>query len=127
MKKRCLLLLFMAFILFVGCDKKVEDKKSDDKKAVEVIVYDKEKEIVYEKKLETEKSKLSDIIKNIDGLNIESENGQYGEFIVAINNVRQEDGYYWVYYVNDEYATVGVESYSVKNNDKVEFKLESFE
>jgi len=40
---------------------------------------------------------------------------------------KQEDNYYWNYYINDEYAPVGVSSYKIKENDVYTFKLEKFE
>ncbi|MCL2383691.1 MAG: DUF4430 domain-containing protein [Oscillospiraceae bacterium] len=67
------------------------------------------------------------ILNEIDGLEIESESTPYGAFISAINGEEQGDNYFWLYYVNGDFATVGVENYTVQDNDRIEFRLESFE
>ena len=47
----------------------------------------------------------------------------YGSLIKCIDNVCAESGYWWPLYVNGKKASLGVQSYIVKNNDKVEFVL----
>lgn len=47
----------------------------------------------------------------------------YGNLIKCIDNVCAESGYWWPLYVNGKKASLGAESYIVKNNDKVEFVL----
>ena len=46
-------------------------------------------------------------------------------FIEAINGIENgEDGRYWQYYVNGEFANVGCSRYYLKNNDVVEWRFE---
>ncbi|MBE3135837.1 MAG: DUF4430 domain-containing protein [Thermoplasmata archaeon] len=47
-------------------------------------------------------------------------------FVKAINNIENgEDGSYWQYYVNGEYAQVGCSLYHLHDNDVVEWRFES--
>jgi hypothetical protein len=47
-------------------------------------------------------------------------------FVKAINNIENgEDGNYWQYYVNGEYAQVGCSLYHLHDNDVVEWRFES--
>ncbi len=47
-------------------------------------------------------------------------------FVKSINNIENgEDGNYWQYYVNGEYAQVGCSLYHLHNNDIVEWRFES--
>jgi len=96
-------------------------------KSIEISVYDKSGEEIYDKKIETGETKLYDALMKIDDLKIESESSQYGEFITSINGVAQEEDYYWNYYVNGDYASVGVSGYIIKDSDQIKFALEKFE
>ena len=55
------------------------------------------------------------------------EDGKYGKFITSILGIEQGDNYYWSYYINDEYANVGVSSCEVEQNKMYTFKIEKFE
>lgn len=47
-------------------------------------------------------------------------------FVKSINNIENgEDGNYWQYYVNGEYAQVGCSLYHLHDNDVVEWRFES--
>lgn len=50
-------------------------------------------------------------------------------FMLSIEGYDQDDdeGLYWMYYVNDESAPVGAAEYSPEESDLVEWRLESFE
>jgi len=51
----------------------------------------------------------------------------FGTLIEELNGLKNSDsGKNWMYYLNDQGATVGVESLIVKGGDKVEFKFEKF-
>ena len=111
----------------VGCsDNKtnVDDKLDRD---IKIVVYDKDNIVVYNEEKTTSKIYLLDALKTFDDLELETETGDYGEYIISINGKKQEDNYYWNYYINDEYAPVGVSSYKIKENDVYTFKLEKFE
>ena len=128
MKKNHFLLkaFFMAVMIFtvVGCNTK---NTAIDENGLRVIVYDKDNESIYDKKDTTTEKYLIDALKNFKDLNLETETGDYGEYVVGINGLSQGDNYYWNYYVNDNYASVGISNYEIKDNDVITFKLEKFE
>ena len=45
-----------------------------------------------------------------------------GVFIEAINGVHNTGNYYWQFWVNGEYATVGASQYALRNGDEVLWK-----
>lgn len=60
-------------------------------------------------------SKFSFHSKNYSGL---------GNFIDEINKVKGTPGRYWIYYVNNKKASVGVSKYIVKSGDIITWKQE---
>lgn len=46
--------------------------------------------------------------------NIEYETSEYGVMITSIGGLAAEGTYYWAFYVNDEMASVGVDSYKLQ-------------
>ena len=42
-------------------------------------------------------------------------------------NIEQGDNYYWSYYIDDQYATVGVSNCQIENGKTYNFKIEKFE
>lgn len=52
-----------------------------------------------------------------------------GDFISSIAGYQQDtaNGFYWLYYINDESAEVGVAEYIPAEADQIEWRLESFE
>ena len=120
-------LVICLIIPLVGCNKENNDNITNSSKNIQIIVYDEDEKVIYDEKKETEKSILLDALKSLEDLDIKTETGDYGEYIVSINDKKQENNYYWNYYVNGEYAPVGVSSYKIKENDVYTFKLEKFE
>ncbi|MBQ8534832.1 MAG: DUF4430 domain-containing protein [Bacilli bacterium] len=120
---KLLLVVIVAFLITTGCTKKEETVTSKEKE-VKIIIYDKNKEVIYDETVLTNKELLIDVLKEQDEIDLKTENGQYGEYILSINDIEQGDNYYWTYYVNEEYASVGVSQYKIKNNEKYEFKIE---
>ncbi len=47
----------------------------------------------------------------------------FGFAIKCIDDVCAESGYWWPMYINGEKASIGPQSYIVKDNDKIEFVL----
>lgn len=118
-----LLVFIVAFFIATGCTKNEEITKTKEKE-VQIIIYDKNKETIYDETVLTKKELLIDVLKEQDEIDLKTEDGQYGEYILSINDIEQGDNYYWIYYVNEEYASVGVSQYKIKNNEKYEFKIE---
>ena len=83
--------------------------------------------ITYDEKVKTEEKFLSDALAKIDGLEVVTEESDYGPYIVSIKGLEQGDNWYWNYYVNGEYAQVGISQQEVKDGDVYTFKLEKFE
>ncbi len=48
-----------------------------------------------------------------------------GYFVDEINGIKNTSNAYWFYYLNGSRANVGISSYVLKPNDKVEWKFES--
>lgn len=120
-----LLILLVGGIFIINKNNDTDDK--NDLKNIQIIVYDESEKVIYDEKKETEKSILLDVLKSLEDLYIETETGDYGEYIISINDKKQENNYYWNYYINEEYAPVGVSSYKIKDDDVYTFKLEKFE
>ena len=120
-----LLILVVSGIFIINKDNENDNKKA--LKNIQIVVYDESEKVIYDEKNDTEKSILLDVLKSLEDLDIETETGDYGEYIISINDKKQENNYYWNYYINGEYAPVGVSSYKIKENDVYTFKLEKFE
>lgn len=127
MLKKISQILFICIVLFLvsGCNKNV--KKFSNEVEIELIIYDKEEKEIYREKKSTKEKYLIDVMKIIDDLELKTENSEYGEYIVSIKGLEEGNNYYWNYYVNGEYAQIGVSNYKIQNNDIFEFKLEKFE
>ncbi|OGY27653.1 MAG: hypothetical protein A2802_01875 [Candidatus Woykebacteria bacterium RIFCSPHIGHO2_01_FULL_43_29] len=59
---------------------------------------------------------------------IEVKESSYGKLVESIEGVKNNtDGKYWLYYINDQPASVGAGEYQLKPNDKIEWKFQSGE
>lgn len=52
--------------------------------------------------------------------------GNMGLFVNSINNLKNNNqtGEYWIYYINDESAKIGISNYIIKPNDIITWKYE---
>ena len=129
--KLILVLVLTILILIIGSTFIINKKQNIETetliKNIQVFVYDENEILIYDKGKQTEKNVLVDLLKSLDDLNVETETGPYGEYIISINSKKQGDNYYWNYYINGEYASVGISSHKIKDNDIYSFKLEKFE
>lgn len=50
-----------------------------------------------------------------------------GYFVTEINGIKNDPqaGEYWIYYINDESAQVGISNYIINKGDKIEWKYEN--
>lgn len=58
---------------------------------------------------------------------IEGEPGDYGLYVKSVDGEKldfEEDGYYWSFYVNGEYAQAGVDMTEIKEGESYSFKAE---
>lgn len=59
---------------------------------------------------------------------IEGDESQYGLYVTKVNGIEavyENDGTYWAFYINDEYAMTGVDSTDIVDGAKYSFKVES--
>lgn len=52
--------------------------------------------------------------------------GDLGNFIDEINGLKGTPGKYWMYYINNKKATLGVSKYVLKPEDRISWKQEGF-
>ena len=127
--KNKLLFIFLIFslsVFFVGCNKTAKDIGTDSTTkdfSISIVVKDHDEEI-FNKEIEVVSGKILLSILN-ENLKIEEENG----FITSIEGRSQnpEENIYWLYFINGEFAEVGANVYEVKENDKIEFNLNTIE
>lgn len=58
---------------------------------------------------------------------IAGEEGDYGLYVKTVNGITadyDEDGVYWAFYIDGEYATTGVDATPVKEGETYSFKVE---
>ena len=118
MKKKLLLGLasLTALAVFTSCnDKKV------DKYTVNVYDIDGEKIGNHKIKVDSDTTFVEQLTKKA---NLNSKQGQYGTEVVSIDNSVVDSNYYMAFYVNGEYSQVGVDLYTPKKDDVVDFKVE---
>lgn len=132
MKKKILIvsiILIIIVIVAIGgivVNNYVRDHQKS-KLDITISVFDKENINIYNKDIETEKIYLIDVLKDLKDLNMITEETEYGEYITSIMNIEQGDNYYWSYYIDDQYATVGVSNCKIENGKTYNFKIEKFE
>lgn len=58
---------------------------------------------------------------------IAGEESEYGLFVKTVNGINADydkDGVYWAFYVNDEYATTGIDSTVISEGDSYSLRIE---
>lgn len=91
--------------------------------------------VVLDKKYETEIKEGSTVFEAMKKIEEEStsdnlfifkytEHSGLGSFITEINGIKGTPGKYWIYYVNNEKASVGVSKYIIKEGDIINWKQE---
>lgn len=104
-------------------EEQINNESEEDVVTITISV-DRGEEIVAEKEVPVEAgSILMDVLK--ENFTIEEEGG----FIQAIEGISQDadEGKYWLYFVNDEEATVGAHEYELLPGDRITFDLQSWE
>ncbi len=79
-----------------------------------------------------EESTVLDLMKKLkekERLTFESKNfgSGLGEYIESINGKKSTDKEFWIYYINNKKATVGVSTYKLQPNDIITWKYEQDE
>ena len=130
MKKKVIIVSIILIIIVIIGGIIINNYKKDYQKSkieITISVFDKENFNIYNKNVETEKTYLIDVLNDLEDLNTRTEKTEYGEYITSIMNIEQGDNYYWSYYIDDQYATVGVSNCQIENGKTYNFKIEKFE
>ena len=133
-KSRIIIAIIIAIVMILGVAIYINVSKNgytenniSQKTQIIINVFDKENTEIYNKTIETEENYLVDVLETIEDLDIVMEDSQYGKYITSILGIAEEDSYYWSYYINDEYASVGVSSCEIEENSVYSFKIEKYE
>ncbi len=132
MKKKSIIIFTIAVLIIVGLSafaisKNINYKKDNNVVKITISVFDKDNKEIYNKGIETEEKYLSGVLEKTNDLEVKMEDSEYGKYITSILGIEQGDNYYWSYYINDEYANVGVSNCEVESNKVYTFKFEKFE
>ena len=131
-KKRivgCILGGFIAIVIIVLAINNNSNNTdiANSKVNITICVFDKENSSIYNKSIETDKKYLLEALNDIEELNVIVEDSQYGAYIISIRGIEQGDNYYWSYYIDGEYASVGVSNCEVEEGKTYDFKIEKFQ
>lgn len=126
--KKILSLILIAAIIMItaaGCGKKdTAPTNGAISKSFTLTVTDKEGvETTFD--VTTEKQTVGEALLD-EGL-IEGDDGEYGLYITKVNGIEaiyEEDGTYWAFYINGEYAMSGVDTTDVEDGAKYGLKVE---
>lgn len=124
-KKITSMILIAAIIMIsaVGCGKKVTTENAGSKEFKFVVVDTDANETEFD--IVTEKGTVGEAL--IDEKLIEGTEGEYGLYVTKVNGIEaiyENDGTYWAFYVNGEYATAGVDTTEVEDGATYSFKVE---
>lgn len=75
--------------------------------------------------IHTDKETVGEALQEV-GL-IEGEEGEFGLYVKTVNGITadyDQDGEYWAFYINDEYAQTGVDATPVTEGEQYSFKVE---
>ena len=95
-------------------------------KEISIMVYDKDNKEVFNERINTDEQYLSSALEKTENLDIQMQDSEYGKYITSIQGISEGDNYYWSYYINEEYATVGVSNCEIKDGYIYSFKIEEF-
>ena len=125
MKKKSILTLIVLAMLMVL----ISCTSTTVESTISIVINDYEKNAIYSEEIKTDKTKLIDVLKDLD-IDLKYEDGQYGAYITSIKGLEQKEDnkgmYYWSYYVDDAYATTGVSTCDVEDGKKYTFNYEYY-
>ena len=123
-----LLLVIILGAVFVILNKdSLFDTSLSTSKQIIINVYDKENKEIYNEKVSTDETYLAKALEKMDNLNIQMQDSEYGKYITSILDINEGDGYYWSYYINNEYASIGISNCETVDDATYSFKIEKFE
>ena len=135
----CLVLIAAMALFTVGCSKQDDTEQPNEPGTTQqdgttvlgegettflfTVVDGEGKETKFE--IHTDEKMVGVALQNV-GL-IEGEPGPYGLYVMTVNGQTysyEEDGKYWAFYVNDEYATLSADQTEITAGDQYTFKVE---
>lgn len=136
----CIVLIVVMALFTIGCNDNENKETTATKEAVTTVkdsnvlgegdsqfmftVVDKEgNETEFE--IHTDKKIVGEALLELDL--IAGEDGDYGLYVKEVNGITADyetDGTYWAFYVNDEYATAGVDTTEIVEGSSYAFKVE---
>lgn len=125
------MILVMIPLLLTGCGKSTDKKEENNLNKINIVIVDENKKELFNKEIETDKKYLNEVLKETEEIKLKSEKSDYGDYITSMMGIDQKNTdkgmYYWSYYINDEYAQVGISSCEIKNGDTYKFVYEYYE
>lgn len=125
-----ILLLLVPLFLLTGCTQK-EYQVIENLAKVKIIIVDDNKKELYNQEIETNKKYLIDVLKDKEEVKLKYENSDYGAYITSLMGIDQKTDnkkmYYWSYYIDEEYAEVGVSNCEIKEGSTYKFVYEYYE
>ncbi len=58
---------------------------------------------------------------------VKAEDSSMGVFVTSIDGTANTNDSYWMFYVNNELASVSSDQYQTKNNDKIDWRFEKLQ
>ena len=116
-------------VIFIAVNNKNDsmDDNISSQTQITINVFDKENAEIYNKNIETEEIYLSEVLDDLEDLDVIMEDSDYGKYITSILGIAEGDNYYWSYYINDKYASVGVSDCEIEENVVYSFRIEYYE
>lgn len=116
-------------VIFIAVNNKNDsmDDNISSQTQITINVFDKENAEIYNKNIETEEIYLSEVLDDLEDLDVIMEDSDYGKYITSILGIAEGDNYYWSYYINDKYASVGVSNCEIEENVVYSFRIEYYE
>ena len=121
-------IMILGTLIYINVSNNNSTKNNiNQKNQIVINVFNRENKEIYNNTIETGENHLSDVLETLKDLNIVMEDGQYGKYISSILGIPEGDNYYWTYYINGKYASVGVSSCQIEENSVYSFKIEKYE
>ncbi len=123
-KKILSMILFAAMIMTVAaCNKKNDTVNAGTKEFTFVVVDLDGNSTTFN--IKSDKSTVGEAL--LDENLIEGDEGAYGLYVKKVNGIEavyENDGTYWSFYINGEYAMTGVDSTNIEAGSTYMFKVE---
>lgn len=118
-----IVLAAIIMISVTGCGKKETTVNTGSKEFTFIVVDRDANETEFN--ITSQKSTVGEAL--IDEKLIEGTDGEYGLYVTKVNGVEaiyEDDGTYWSFYINGEYAMTGVDTTEIEDGATYMFKVE---